>query len=31
MSRIYVDNAQSVGNTPPVQINRLGPKVSRFW
>ena len=26
MSRIYVDNAQSVGNTPLVQINRLGPK-----
>lgn len=25
MSRIYVDNAQSVGNTPLVQINRLGP------
>src|SRR5690554_5535379 len=26
MSRIYVDNAQSVGNTPLVQMNRLGPK-----
>lgn len=26
MSRIYVDNAQSVGNTPLVQINRLGRK-----
>ena len=26
MSRIYVDNAQSVGDTPLVQINRLGPK-----
>lgn len=26
MTRIYVDNAQSVGNTPLVQINRLGPK-----
>lgn len=26
MSRIYVDSAQSVGNTPLVQINRLGPK-----
>lgn len=26
MSRIYVDNAQSVGNTPLVQINRLAPK-----
>lgn len=25
MSRIYVDNAQSVGNTPLVQINRIGP------
>lgn len=25
MSRIYVDNAQSVGNTPLVQINCLGP------
>ena len=26
MSRIYSDNAQSIGNTPLVQINRLGPK-----
>lgn len=26
MSRIYADNAQSIGNTPLVQINRLGPK-----
>ncbi len=26
MNRIYVDNAQSVGNTPLVQINCLGPK-----
>jgi cysteine synthase A len=26
MSRIYTDNAQSIGNTPLVQINRLGPK-----
>src|SRR5699024_4341791 len=26
MSRNYVDHAQSVGNTPLVQINRLGPK-----
>ncbi len=26
MSRIYADNAHSVGNTPLVQINRLGPK-----
>lgn len=26
MTRIYVDNAQSVGNTPLVQINRLAPK-----
>ena len=26
MSRIYVDNAHSVGNTPLVQINRLAPK-----
>ena len=25
MSRIYADNAQSIGNTPLVQINRLGP------
>lgn len=26
MTQIYVDNAQSVGNTPLVQINRLAPK-----
>ncbi|UUY07859.1 cysteine synthase A [Pseudomonas sp. J452] len=26
MSRIYADNAQSIGNTPLIQINRLGPK-----
>ena len=26
MSRIFSDNAQSIGNTPLVQINRLGPK-----
>ncbi|MEO4047343.1 cysteine synthase A [Pseudomonas sp. CAU 1711] len=26
MSRIFTDNAQSIGNTPLVQINRLGPK-----
>ncbi|WP_339524432.1 cysteine synthase A [Pseudomonas sp. EA_35y_Pfl2_R111] len=26
MSRIYADNAQSIGNTPLVMINRLGPK-----
>ncbi len=26
MSRIFADNAQSIGNTPLVQINRLGPK-----
>lgn len=26
MSRLYADNAQSIGNTPLVQINRLGPK-----
>ncbi|UVE16496.1 cysteine synthase A [Pseudomonas sp. LS44] len=26
MSRIYADNAQSIGNTPLVAINRLGPK-----
>jgi len=26
MSRIYADNAQSIGNTPLVFINRLGPK-----
>ena len=25
MGRIYADNAQSIGNTPLVQINRLGP------
>jgi cysteine synthase A len=25
MSRIYTDNAQSIGNTPLVRINRLGP------
>ncbi|WP_028239901.1 cysteine synthase A [Stutzerimonas azotifigens] len=26
MSRIYADNAQSIGNTPLVRINRLGPR-----
>ncbi|WP_434456190.1 cysteine synthase A [Stutzerimonas urumqiensis] len=26
MSRIYTDNAQSIGNTPLVRINRLGPQ-----
>lgn len=26
MGKIYLDNAQSVGNTPLVQINRMGPK-----
>jgi cysteine synthase A len=26
MSRIYADNVQSIGNTPLVVINRLGPK-----
>lgn len=26
MSRIYADNAQSIGNTPLVRINRLGPQ-----
>ncbi|MBQ54096.1 MULTISPECIES: cysteine synthase A [Pseudomonas] len=26
MSRIYADNAQAIGNTPLVMINRLGPK-----
>jgi len=26
MGKIYLNNAQSVGNTPLVQINRLGPK-----
>ncbi|WP_017937772.1 cysteine synthase A [Zestomonas thermotolerans] len=26
MSRIYADNAQSIGNTPLIAINRLGPK-----
>ena len=25
MSRIYADNAQAIGNTPLVRINRLGP------
>ena len=26
MSRIFADNAQSIGNTPLVRVNRLGPK-----
>lgn len=26
MSRIFADNAQAIGNTPLVQINRLGPQ-----
>ncbi|TBU81998.1 cysteine synthase A [Pseudomonas daroniae] len=26
MSRIYADNAQAIGNTPLVMVNRLGPK-----
>jgi cysteine synthase A len=26
MSRIFADNAHAIGNTPLVQINRLGPK-----
>ncbi|MDO7910923.1 cysteine synthase A [Pseudomonas monteilii] len=26
MSRIYADNAHSIGNTPLVQINRIGPR-----
>ncbi|TWH76647.1 cysteine synthase A [Azomonas agilis] len=26
MSRIFADNAQSIGNTPLVKINRLGPQ-----
>ena len=26
MSRIFADNAQAIGNTPLVMINRLGPK-----
>ena len=26
MSRIFADNSQSIGNTPLVMINRLGPK-----
>ena len=26
MSRIFADNAQTIGNTPLVMINRLGPK-----
>ncbi|WP_372868203.1 pyridoxal-phosphate dependent enzyme, partial [Pseudomonas sp.] len=25
MSRIFADNAQTIGNTPLVKINRLGP------
>lgn len=25
MSRIYADNAQAIGNTPLIRINRLGP------
>lgn len=26
MSHIYADNSQSIGNTPLIRINRLGPK-----
>src|SRR3989338_3057134 len=26
MSRIFADNAQAIGNTPLVRINRLGPE-----
>ena len=26
MSRIFADNAQSIGNTPLVKINRIGPR-----
>ena len=26
MSRIFADNAQSIGNTPLVQINSIGPR-----
>jgi len=26
MGKIYLDNAQSIGNTPLVRINRMGPK-----
>ena len=26
MSRIYADNAQAIGNTPLIRINRLGPQ-----
>ena len=26
MSRIYADNAQSIGNTPLVQINSIAPR-----
>ena len=26
MSRIFADNAQSIGNTPLVQINRIAPR-----
>src|SRR5690554_3797432 len=26
MSNVFLDNAQSIGNTPLVRINRIGPK-----
>ena len=26
MSRIFADNAHSIGNTPLVQINRIAPR-----
>lgn len=26
MSRIFADNAQSIGNTPLVQINSIAPR-----
>ena len=30
MSRIFADNAQSIGNTPLVQINRIA-RASPSW
>ena len=26
MAKVFIDNAQSVGNTPLVQINRIAPR-----
>ena len=31
MSRIFADNAQSIGNTPLVQINRIARASSPSW